>query len=1483
MLLLRELASCDIFCILLCILLVNTIAPSFGVKADKTNSTSDNRLVELLKPKVIEINKVNDTPTTKMMSKHKKRLKLIKLKQRDLEKQRRGQDVDDYDISFAPLPGDPESMFKNEDDIEAALGIFDPEDHFELPIESHKQISFQRLDQSNDSASSGISSNELERLVRNQVALAAGDWATLSPPMDMPPVEDYHEKLASIDPNATATELAVERHNKRPKEKNTRFRSSVRHANHNYEKNDQEINNGDNKIISDSHLASGSWHNDIFAILRPTKDPMTTSSDKSGDFVSVEHTPSPNLIIGRPSKRLPEFPSRLGGLKDERMPINSIKLSKISTSPKIVKTFQSLDPNRNQDKNLTGPLIQRTHDSETSGAASVLNNALPGLALQSISRVGSVSSDGYMDLPMQILSNAQQLVDSNNLKPTESSSTSSSVNEEKSHHVNVTENSFRNSFGNQDQGHNPSNRQAFTGNLNGDLAARLNANRYKNRISNHDIAANRKQQVGEPLSFTINRSPLAHKKNDQHTMYHHLLTSTPSALPLTSSMNLDSVAQNTRNENQNTRQPMPRFNPSSLYGFSKPTRPTTRIMMTAGATATTTPSTTTTSEATLSPNLISAIYAAALNNTRFSLPKKLAHHHLHSHVHSIKPAIISIPEFKASLPAFNPYESILAAAAAAAAAATATTSRNRIGKVGQGQDASIARQASVIPNLKIVRPVARGRGGIVTSGQIPIGGGAPSLLKLHKPSSQQQVGGVNPVSSPSTIFSSLLDSVNRGLRQVAGGTGGRQSSLVASNSDQVTSTHHDPNQGGQLSPAIYSPTATQHHLLQRGGNVGRGSKIRSLDPGISMMEFTDSNDPTSHEIVGLHQVGDEDDTLLTSYLANLLANQQVESPMGNLEDDKKQLASETFLSTMEPASDGPLASSLNSITQNDLFGWDSNATSGLPSILPEGVIFAPMGGNSNMLYPIFAPHLGGGAMESSKSLSNLEQLYHVPQFQAMDHQKVKSWLEDRPVGLSAGFVQHQTQPPRVLVSGGRSNPIPLKKQLRIPTNTASANGRPVAGSVVAGSNKVNRLMANQLEQPPEYMMPYAISHYMEEHRQLAAGNPKINGNIIDISNDRVKQNEQGPTRAAPFRFDSDGKHNNGSNPNQLVQGIFDEKEVVRFVVPSRIQFIASDGVSANRKPHSGKQGNITGSRQSTSKQLQVVSANPNSVAYSSQVLKMHQPRSVRPITSLSVGDIGTQNVSGAAPQQLRITIGTAGAANHEPQSWRPLHHHLVNLNPGLSNNYNQYQVYPGEVLHQALAHASSSLRPHLLAAGDLLHQHGQDLTGHHYLQHHHHNLFSHDLSHQTDMATSESARMAAIAAGPARWPLISHIWPLALALLPLMILVSIVAQIVMAAPLVMFTLTTLTVSKFAGLVFGAPPIASRREASTTVSFPPTTTSERSMTPEPMFPSQTFLTNKRSGNMTIARFRRHTMDERLESQFGYKMDELLGSLEREGLT
>lgn len=148
-------------------------------------------------------------------------------------------------------------------------------------------------------------------------------------------------------------------------------------------------------------------------------------------------------------------------------------------------------------------------------------------------------------------------------------------------------------------------------------------------------------------------------------------------------------------------------------------------------------------------------------------------------------------------------------------------------------------------------------------------------------------------------------------------------------------------------------------------------------------------------------------------------------------------------------------------------------------------------------------------------------------------------------------------------------------------------------------------------------------------------------------------------------------------------------------------------------------------------------------------------------------------------------------------------------------------MHPSDLMQHALVHASSQLRPHIMAATDLIAYHKQQLAAHHDALHQHHNaLFHPHLNHhhhddhhhhhsELDMATSESTRLGTIAA--ARGTVLAHFWPLAVALLPIMIIVAIMAQLVMAAPLVMFAMTTLAVSRFMGTMTGPVSNLMRRD------------------------------------------------------------------------
>lgn len=768
----------------------------------------------------------------------------------------------------------------------------------------------------------------------------------------------------------------------------------------------------------------------------------------------------------------------------------------------------------------------------------------------------------------------------------------------------------------------------------------------------------------------------------------------------------------------------------------------------------TTPITTPT---TLAPNLAPALLKASMSNRSKSggvLPatnrhsvKSSAnhHHHLHSHVHSIKPAVISIPI--PIQPKFAPYDSLLATAAAAAAAAAATASANQR-KPFLTQSLGIQPHPPRIPHPKFTS---------LTSPRvntIPIGGKLEhntriNKYKLRKESMGQPSNGesetqfVSSYQNPS-IISNLLDSANRAIKQVVTGNTGSLLNLQTSNNNQVTSAIVDPlskkyTNNREATSALASDTdeATYYHPSQE---LAPSSLIETgFSPFESFALYQRPIDESSNHFVH-------------DYLESLLNGlpEKQNAPLFYVQKPPLETSISSMNSEQKPQ---VVSHSYNNID------WDviNNQNVTLPGISSiESGLFRPNGQqDSNLVYSSLANNSPETLMHSDRVSS---QLNTNNNHQISGPQPISGSLGEQPNFISAFDSPYwDNSRGKMMVNDGSQTSGRLVKNINNHYNPNNTKSRDQYNDLNHGRSpdKQNNMKSHSNS---SNSMQYALSHYIDD------GNHQEN-NL------------------------------NKNNNKNLYYDLFDnvDKQANKYSVPYGIDFYTADGASDIFRPITPLNYNFkTTSSNLSNKYSQhpsMITSNQQSVVYgfdhhlpankSAKKKSVHQStKSNQSIRDQIMEGHKSEVNSFYRPTNVHSSNNIYAKHAHPFSQSQPLH--LLPLLP-------PHHLYPSDAVHHALA--GSGLRPHIMAANSLVNYHRQQLIDHHFMHHHY-------PYQDQDLKTSESARLAV--AAPLKGSFLAHFWPLALALLPVMIIVAIVSQMVMAAPLILFAMATLTMSRIMG-------------------------------------------------------------------------------------
>lgn len=1386
----------DLFIFIVIIYLTTAIeADAVGQGANKINSTAQlsskdsNRTTKPIKtavdirklvtnaparinqlPKSISINELDDIKKRKL--------------RRELERGQE-QDADEYSTVVVEPSSSPEQP-----NYQEMNPVSDPDYPQELAGSASTEENTIEGTNSNPNETAiypsnlGATNNDVEKLVRTQVDLAATNWATFAPNEYLPHLNihpDSSQASGWHDQNVTQNHHAFSNHRMEGSQRN-RF-----YPNHNY-KHDPNASNP---------FRQHNPHNDYMGKSLISQepnlslDPMTTLPDSSNRFGSFqdsgdsynqyERATTPAIDLSKVTQnhhhqlrymyrlRGPMTATAASQPELARPTLKPMVLSRShpTLAQNILRTFERLDGIRSsQDRFDTVPSTSRVDltkvmhktpndESESSSIATPVHNLfsnLPGVATDHSELYGGkISSKGFMDGPMLSASEEGQKNagsnknarlhehDSKNNIQSASESGKGNIedklaaisidyNRRPSIHLKTqaTENERAKNglharaykIGQTNVGTSATQRSTLPSpvnkNLNGSLAARLNANRYKNKQPTISTG-----QTPSPVSssgslFYTPAEPLTIDFKKLHNPSRKLMFGS-TTLPNPS----DTVKPSATSSTAALQMEIPIQRGSVLIRNDPPVKPTTAMLPTS-------------TYPTVAPNLAPALYAAAINSANSNksnnsnsaassasyAARPAHHHHLHSHVHSIKPAVISIPI--PIQPKFGAYESMLAAAAAAAAAASAGATRTRLAR----KPFMVQPMQPSVPRLQATRPVPRK----IFPIPIPIGGTLAST-RTAIPKMMPDQGTLASYQNPS-ILTNLLDSANKALKQVTGNTASLLS-LQMNHPESVISK-----KAALVYPHLYTK--------QREGS---GDFL-----GLPMYSASQEHDSFENpmESIGLYQAPitlNSDSSPVYSYLEDLLSAVPPEDYLSNQTSQYEAIV--PILTESQRLKSQPFAHQQQHPQQN-VIDWDSNTT--LHSVNDaDNVIFASLGGNPNLLYPMMSQDKAGsngdqflvnGAPMSDQS-SNMMNAFEVPLWDKRrpQAQQMDSSLPGRGYkkALSKGNSMKEQSPK----TKGRNNYL---------DGSSGHSNRPPYSS---DKHRPSFASSHQFETP----MQYALSHYAQDQAAYSQDNQQ----------------------------------------NNLIYDVFDDKNN-KFSYPQGVEYFATPETMDGFRPISHPSYYY-----STPNASSFLDAFHNQVGLKSNPPNMvnsnHQPVVHAHHNDAQASQEKAKKVNGAKFGSQRDPGQALSHTGH--QGLKELYQHSNLEQPTTLIQFLPHNIYPTELMHHAMANAGSSIKPHIVAANELINYHKQHLIDHHLLHHHYR---PNSGSHQ-DMATSESARLAV--SSPIRGSLLTHFMPLALAMIPIMVVVAMLAQLVMTAPLIMFAMTTLAVSRLSGALFG--PLSAREE------------------------------------------------------------------------
>lgn len=849
-------------------------------------------------------------------------------------------------------------------------------------------------------------------------------------------------------------------------------------------------------------------------------------------------------------------------------------------------------------------------------------------------------------------------------------------------------------------------------NIEGSLANRLSANRWKHRLrheSTTPYSAASTESVSEPPVDSFRPPAEIHSSTQLNST---ALADRASQAPLFKFPVSPFVYKEKSRPETRMRVPLIRVPSNNVQ------QQATSVRVGSGwPTSTTVPMTTpmaTTLTATSAPPPLT--FFLRPNETN-ALRNELAHHHhLHSHIHSIKnPAVISIP-MPLMQSKHDSYENLVAAAAAAAAAA-ATASASRVVRIGKKQSHfpfepyRLQHSGSAAETLaRILRADALARQQQQQSHHtktIPIGGtlaSIPSPLPVRPNRDSWNLVGGNEAARASSRFATILGSANRAFKQVAGNAASLLN-LQAANSNIVAPIHTDPN------PFVrhYKPPVQPIKQARREFPlVSSNQPKNNLEEGsVPLALFQPPNEISSPEVIAL--------------LSHLLSSQT---------QQQQQQQHQSAHDTLEDYQPDEQRQALNMAALPDPFALDYSS------------LYELAGHASGSSPPIDASNVLGELILDDSLFSYLKDSKPSSQSAESGGQPMVLQSHDAPVKYNPHSDEH------------RAYEHELGEKLT--KNYTSPRG----GKGPKESR--SRYIAGNKAQPQEQQAQYALGHYAESDQmsdlmgQKGSNGYSIPNWVIDSSN-----SQQYPQ--PPQTHSSPQAHSHQQHYRSKYSQPFGES--------------ASSQVEAGFRPIllAEQPSNSAGS-------IQALKSSLNKQQSASKGVQMDNHPLVPAFKNLI-----------PATAEDKFVFGDQTNANHPSlRLFAPVHSvpHVIH-SAGAPTHY-IYQ--PSEVVQHAIYHASNLLRPYLVSSAATENNYKSIYPLHHYKSH---------ADKQHDMSTSESAtRLSSIVAAPLRGQLLPNFWPIALAMIPIMIIIAIMAQLVMAAPLAMFALTTLAVSRFTGTMFG---------------------------------------------------------------------------------
>lgn len=1295
---------------------------------------------------------------------------------------------------------------------------------------------------------------ELDEIVRSQLDLGASDWATMSPSDHRANLDEHLEQLSQLTgPQQHTERVAKLLDQNKPA---TTVEHKLFYPNHNYQF-DQESS----EPFRESHSQQTAQTGDEG---KTTVDPMTTSSTDG----SKKYEPQPPSYLYRLRGPITATSSvDISHNSDVAKSYRFATPTKTTTlAPKIILALQKLDerrrrPNPQNNNRRTPTTIPHQEQQQHLGSA-LSSNRINYLFSQgdqppqvaAMAEASHGRPHGFMDEP------TLTIVSTNNQQPPIQS------------HV-VVDPKPPPAAHRTNQGKFPSENYRNT-QFNG---AQIGVPTAAPSLEQQIVSSNSTNGRNDKRKFVLNFVRPEHQEKDDYQRWTTTTTTTRiSPQDLASNLNGNLAARLSANRNKNQLGPRTTTptinmrapddidaqqaakaqplsvgdhdrsrssmgNQGEIVGSASTTHPTTSATAMAAATdpSTTTAGSNKLAQTTAGWRQTTIPLSAATSNPRNLLAEKSGgdfgllnpaahHHHLHSHVHSIKPALISIPVQQVATAAssslgssheksFNPYDGIVAAAAAAAAAATATA-RARSPLAVAAQQLAPAARPQVKTNLRPLKQSGLRKNSPnshrIASASIPIGGTlASAMLQQSPPPSQYQ---------SNSIIGQLLDSANRALRHMTGAGGHSQKAAhnnLAQGQLQAASSN-------QATPVHSAPATSQHELAGLFANLNQRATNHQLNPLFvdsaaaaaaaveNLAEFNvGSTEPA--EPVGLFQapIGSTG-AQMDAYLASLISASFLPQPneMNDAARDHEQAAQFSQLELFQAglvanttndsslALDSDWADSANNQLNNDSTRTNNLSDSG-------EIVFGSLGDYPELLYPI-SMAAAGSSTDQSESITTHsdpagmqldEQHFNFSFFQPeSDLLENQYWPETTTKAVQNPFFGYRK---KVQV-----HPVGLSSQGE---REAAANHLPER------ANKKQTNMKTRIKKVIYRKQPSESEHH-ESDRPLAAHEPGSSTGLQYALTHYI--NEQATDDSSHLHFNGGGGGDLavGKTP-MLAYDVYDDSgKPVKFSQPA-----GSSPLSAQ------------GSREDAFRPIihprHYYATYAGNQFKSGQPADQHRPAAGRPLMVSSQ----QQPPPGRYPR---------GQAAH--QSQRPQHQRLFagsnssNIDKGISNNTSGlvatttpksgaskegstlplsgslYQASPPSWPHYAaalamhhhhdlhhrpsgagtsqLSQSSSSQRPNVAAmlASDLAALHRM-----HGLQHHQHSRLKHHRQH--DLATSETAHQLGVSppllvGGTA---LLLHFWPLALALLPVMIVVAIVAQLVMAAPLLMFASATLAISR----------------------------------------------------------------------------------------